>query len=103
MFRKMTPGLNSFSDLVSFFIWPGFDIIFSFRLYKNDDETNDDERNAQKLSHIKRHCIFKSYLGFFKKFDQESYGKKNNQKTTENKAGSGFAIGFPIIPVQNKK
>lgn len=50
----------------------------------------DDEGNAEQLSHVERHSVFKIYLCFFGELNEETGGENQGEAQTKEKAGTNF-------------
>ena len=55
-----------------------------------------DERNAQHLSHVDRHGVLELYLTFFEKLDEETESEYQGDAKPETNA-QGNVVGIPMI------
>lgn len=57
---------------------------------EHEIETDDDERNAQPLSHVEHHVVFECFLVLLHEFDKETEGKDISQTEAEEESAMQF-------------
>lgn len=61
-------------------------LFLSFPVETHEIDTDNNERNAQPLSHIQSHTVFKVYLVLFQELDEEAEYEYFSQAEAEEEA-----------------
>ena len=73
----------------------------AFEGANHEENTDENERNAQNLSHIQQHAGFESFLIVLDEFDKETGRKNTSHEQTEEETFAIFDFALEIQSVQH--